>query len=181
MTLPSIVASAQLDHMMRLAQEAPPGDIAEVGVYRGGSAYRLYQVCLQQGRQLHLFDTFQGTPFFTEGLDRHKIDREFADDHAEQRIRAFLPDAKVYPGTYPATHPGDLGPLAFIHCDCDQYLSYRAVIERMWPLVVPGGFLLFDDYPYLEGAKRAVEETFPVHALRMCGQRYYVAKGYNGA
>jgi len=175
--LPSIIAAAQLNAMQKLASGLPPGDFAEVGVYRGGSASVLYAVALMQGRTLHLFDTFTGTPFFTEGLDRHRIDDEFADARAADRIRRELPLANLYVGIYPETHPDTLGPLAFVHCDCDQYLSYRAVIDRMWPLVVPGGAMLFDDYPYLEGAKRAVEESFDVSELHRCGQRYYVIKG----
>jgi O-methyltransferase len=174
--LPSIIAAKQLEAIVRLAESAPDGDFAEIGVYRGGSASHLYRVALAQGRQLHLFDTFTGTPFSIDGLDYHKIDDEFADDHAEQRIRALLPSAHLHVGIYPDTHPADLGPLAFIHCDCDQYESYRAVIDKMWPLVVPGGFLLFDDYPYLKGAKKAVEESFDPSDLRRCGQRFYAIK-----
>lgn len=174
--LTSIIASAQLDAMCALASECPQGAFAEIGVYRGGSAARLYEIALRQGRELHLFDTFAGTPFYTEGLDRHKIDDEFADDRAADRIRNLLPAARLYVGTYPDTHPQGLSALAFVHCDCDQYLSYRAVIERMWPIVVVGGMLLFDDYPYLEGARRAVEEVFDATVLKRCGQRFYVVK-----
>jgi hypothetical protein len=176
---PSIIGKAQLEAMVKLARTAPAGDFAEVGVFHGGSAYLLYQVALAQGRDLHLFDTFTGTPFFVEGLDRHQIDREFADENAPERIRQLMPVAKLYVGIYPDTHPEDLSRLAFVHCDCDQYDSYRAVIDGMWPLVVPGGFMLFDDYPYLAGAKRAVEETFAVADLQSAGQRYYVIKPHD--
>ena len=87
-----------------------------------------------------------------------------------------MPRAELHIGVYPETHPAGLRDLAFVHCDCDQYLSYRAVIDRMWSLVVPGGFLLFDDYPYLKGAKRAVEESFEPAALQKAGQRFFVQK-----
>lgn len=174
--LTSIIASAQLDAMCALAADCPPGDFAEIGVYRGGSASRLYEVALRQGRELHLFDTFTGTPFYTEGLDRHLVDDEFADDRAQYRIANLLPSAKLHVGIYPKTHPSELRDLAFVHCDCDQYLSYRAVIEKMWPLVAPNGVLLFDDYPYLDGARRAVEETFELSDLKRCAQRYFVVK-----
>lgn len=174
--LTSIIASAQLDAMCAIAATTPPGDFAEIGVYRGGSAARLYGLALFQGRELHLFDTFSGTPYFTEGLDHHQIDEEFADAKAPMRIAQMLPSAKLHIGIYPETHPAGLANLAFVHCDCDQYLSYKAVIERMWPLVVPNGILLFDDYPYLEGARRAVEEHFDVSDLKRCAQRYFVVK-----
>jgi O-methyltransferase len=172
----SIVSLPQLAAMRALAQTAPQGCFVEVGVFHGGSAYELYKVAMQQGRKLHLFDTFTGTPVYTEGLDRHKVDGEFADISAPARIRELMPEAELHIGVYPETHPIDLGEIAFIHCDCDQYLSYRAVIENLWPLAVRHGMMLFDDYPYLAGAKRAVEETFSIAQLSKCGQRYYVTK-----
>lgn len=172
----SIISRVQLEAMIRLAAGAPPGDFAEVGVFHGGSAYFLYEIALIQGRELHLFDTFSGTPVHTQGLDSHGINGEFADEDAPARIRKLMPTAALHIGIYPETHPQDLKNLAFVHCDCDQYLSYKAVIEQMWPLVVPGGFLLFDDYPYLPGARRAVLEHFREAELQLAGQRYYVVK-----
>ena len=174
--LRSIIAPAQLFDMIKLVQTLPPGDFAEVGVYQGGSAQLLYEVTRVRQCKIHLFDTFTGTPFFTEGLDKHKLDDEFRASETPARIMTLMPEAELYIGPYPETHPKNLPPLAFIHCDCDQYLSYRAVIDKMWPLVVPGGILLFDDYPYLGGAKQAVEETFSTEELKLCGYRYYVVK-----
>lgn len=174
--LPSIVAPGQLAAMEKLVRAAPKGNLAEVGVFHGGSAWRLYKIALEQGRELHLFDTFKGTPNSIEGLDKHKVDDEFAAVRAPEIIRQTMPLAHLHIGIYPETHPADLADLAFVHCDCDQYLSYIAVIEKMWPLLVPGGMILFDDYPYLAGAKKAVEEKFSQSELKLCGQRYYVVK-----
>ena len=174
--LASIVNPQQLVAMANLAEATPDGAFVEVGVYHGGSAYHLYEVAVKQSRELHLFDTFTGTPYFTEGLDKHKIDEEFADRDAPKHISHLMPLATLHVGIYPDTHPNDLAPIAFIHCDCDQYLSYCAVIQHLWPLVVSNGILLFDDYPYLDGAKKAVEENFSVNELRQCLGRYYVVK-----
>jgi O-methyltransferase len=177
--LQSIISKQNLDAMVNLVERLPKGDFAEVGVYHGGSAWELYKVSIRQGRKLYLFDTFKGTPVFTEGLDKHRIDGEFADEHAIENITKFMPLAELHIGVYPATHPYFMKDLAFVHCDCDQYISYCDVIEKMWPLVVPGGVLLFDDYPYLGGAKKAVEEKFDTRLLQRCGGRYYVVKDNN--
>lgn len=174
--LPSIVNPYQLAEMANLASDTPPGAIVEIGVYLGGSAYYLYEVAMKQDSEIHLFDTFKGTPVFTEGLDKHKIDDEFSARETPAKIRHLMPMAELHIGVYPDTHPASLKDVAFIHCDCDQYISYCSVIANMWPLVVPGGVMLFDDYPYLEGAKKAVEENFPVEDLHLCAQRYYVVK-----
>ena len=175
----SIVPAPQLKAMCKLAEGAPEGSFAEIGVFHGGSAYRLYEIAIRQHRDIHLFDTFQGTPVFTEGLDHHKINTEFADLDAPRAIRNIMPLAALHIGVYPDTHPKDLANLAFVHCDCDQYESYSSVIHFMWPLMVFGGIILFDDYPYLAGAKRAVEEHFTPQQLQKCHERYYVVKGMN--
>jgi O-methyltransferase len=44
----------------------------------------------------------------------------------------------------------------------DLYRSVRDCIEFLYPRMVPGGFLVFDDYgfPSCPGARRAVDEAF---------------------
>lgn len=170
--LPSIVPLACLDAMSELAAAAPAGCFVEIGVYKGGSALRLYEIALRQDRTLHLFDTFAGMPIATSA-DRHQIG-DFGDVDLDT-IRAALPAAIFHVGVYPATHPPDLRDVAFIHCDCDQYDSYQAVIRTMYPLLVPHGVLLFDDYFDLPGARRAIEEHFPASRLiPTAGGRCYV-------
>jgi O-methyltransferase len=174
----SIVHPRQLEAMAELARRAPEGAFAEIGVFRGGSAEVLYRIALQQDRELHLFDTFTGTPNHVAGLDKHQVDAEFDAPGIEDKIRRLMPAAKLHVGIYPLTHPKVMPTLAFIHVDCDQYLGYKAVITKMWPLVCPGGIMLFDDYPYLGGAKQAVEEHFDPKSLFTCFQRYGVKKAY---
>ncbi len=69
--LPSLLGAEQLAALATLARATPPGDFAEVGVYRGGSAQVLYEIAQEQNRTLHLFDTFTGTPFHNTELDYH--------------------------------------------------------------------------------------------------------------
>jgi hypothetical protein len=171
----TILSEGCLGAIIRLATASPPGGaFVEVGVYQGGSAYELWLIAQKQRRAVHLFDTFVGMPFCGP-LDRHPIG-DFGDVDLAS-IRDAMPTARFHVGVYPDTHPADLGPLSFIHCDCDQYASYRAVIDMLYPLLMPGGILLFDDYPYLPGAKQAVEESFALWQLRDTGNcRYYVVK-----
>jgi O-methyltransferase len=176
LTVHSEVSEENLRKLVELAETAPPGDFVEIGVYKGGSAVRLYEIAQRQSRTLHLFDTFEGMPVYTNGLDTFRIGTFLVDADMPERLQRLMPKAKLYIGCYPETHPAVLSNVAFIHCDCDQYISYRAVIEHMWPLVVPGGMMLFDDYPYLRGAKRAVEESFAQHELLPNGEHFYVKK-----
>lgn len=53
----NVCEAYQLMELAR-ATEVVPGDLAEVGVFRGGSAKLICQV--KGNRRLHLFDTFEG-------------------------------------------------------------------------------------------------------------------------
>jgi O-methyltransferase len=170
----TLLSPASLETLVGLALNVPPGDFAEVGVYQGGSALFLYEIAQEQGRFLHLFDTFEGMPTAGE-FDTHKVG-DFADVDFD-RVRRSMPLAIFYKGLFPDTMPAELSPLAFVHIDCDQYQSVKDSIERLWPLVVEGGIMLFDDYSYLEGARLAVDEVFPRLFYTAQG-KVFVVKGY---
>jgi predicted O-methyltransferase YrrM len=52
--------------------------------------------------------------------------------------------------------------LALCHIDADCYESVRLALERAWPRMTRGGYVIFDDYlaPMCAGATIAVEEFF---------------------
>lgn len=172
----SMISEVNLKDLVALAETAPEGKFVEIGVFKGGSAIRLYQLALQQDRELHLFDTFSGIPNFTEGLDHFKKGIFNPGPNIVNFLTENMPLATFHVGIYPGTHPKDFNGVAFLHVDCDQYESYQAVLAQMWPCVVPGGIMLFDDYPYLAGAKKAVEEVFDVSALQKIGEHFYATK-----
>lgn len=139
------------------ARQAPPGCFAEFGVYHGGSACRLYGIAMAQDRALHLFDTFEGMPLSAE-IDEHEVS-DFGDCDVEA-VKQALPKANFYIGDFTAKPCPDLSPVAFVHCDCDQYDSTSWVCENLPPLMVAGGVISFDDYGHLAGATAAIEEHF---------------------
>jgi len=50
----------------------------------------------------------------------------------------------------------------FIHLDVDIHSSYIECLTELYPKLVPGGVVVFDDYgsPKWPGAKKAVDELF---------------------
>lgn len=56
----------------------------------------------------------------------------------------------------------DLGdePVAFAHLDGDWYDSTMVCLERIAPLVVPGGRIILDDYFHWSGCRQATDEYF---------------------
>lgn len=156
----SMLAEGHLHNLEEIARETPPGHaMAEVGVYKGGSAWHLARVADERAVPLHLFDTFTGIPI-AEPDDSNKVG-DFADTF-EHDVRAALPHAQFHVGLFPDTlPPSGMETLAFVHCDCDQYYSVRSVIDLLWHRIVPGGVMAFDDMD-TNGGRRAIFETFPV-------------------
>lgn len=140
--------------LLYYAQRAPAGAIVEIGVWKGGSAFALSSL----GRRLYLYDTFEGIPY--QGpLDTGNPVGKFADTSVEA-VRALIPSATIVKGVFPDSII-PMEPVAFVHADADQYESTRAILEVMPDRMVPGGFILFDDYNVTdcEGCTQAVRES----------------------
>lgn len=143
--------------MLQLAESTPHGRFVEVGVYKGGSAWHLEKLAWEQHRMLHLFDTFTGIPEKAP-IDRHEIG-DFGDTSLDA-VREAIPNAVYHVGVFP---PQDGPPvpdyIAFVHVDCDQYAVIKRVVAELWPRLVDGGIMLFDDYGALAGATAAVRDA----------------------
>jgi len=52
--------------------------------------------------------------------------------------------------------------ICLLHFDVDLYRPTKVALEHLWPLVVKGGVVLFDEYgiPPWEGESKAVDEFF---------------------
>lgn len=151
----TLLGEEALNSLLAEAWNSPPGCIVEFGVYKGGSAWHLARVAQAQGRELHLYDTFEGIPY-REEFDNHLVG-DFNDTDYEAVCRA-IPYAKIHKGVFPETLV-DMPPIAFAHIDADQYQSVKAAIEVLGPLMVKGGSMIFDDVPCLRGATKALDES----------------------
>lgn len=140
------------------------GDVAEFGVYRGGTAKLLAKVFEAQNKMVHLFDTFSGMPPTQLGKDLHK-EGEF-DDTSLDNVKAFLHDCRnvrFYKGFFPGiAKPLECINFCLVHIDVDIYKSVMDGCEFFYPRMVEGGIMIFDDYGFLScpGAKKAVDEFF---------------------
>lgn len=75
------------------------GDIAEIGVYRGGTARLLAKTT---NKPVHIFDTFGGMPVTDKEKDLHCAG-DFSDT-SFQFVKKYLEDCtnlKIYPGFFP--------------------------------------------------------------------------------
>lgn len=153
----SLLAPETLEALLGRARATPPGCFVEVGVWQGGSAWHLEQLAREQWRAFYAYDTFQGMPHAIEGLDSHKVGDFNGVTYQEIRTLLRYHQSYVIMGTFPkCARP--MGPIAFVHLDCDQYQSYAEALAYLDPLMVPGGVIWCDDVPCLAGAKKALDE-----------------------
>ncbi|MGO8926068.1 MAG: TylF/MycF/NovP-related O-methyltransferase [Limisphaerales bacterium] len=145
-----------------------PGEMAELGVFRGLSA-RLIHHYLPE-RKLYLFDTFTG---FDErdvkaelAATGHKTERTaFSQTGVKNALANIAPlnsNVEVLPGFFPESAPAFLArqKFAFVHLDADLHDPILAGLSFFYSKIVPGGFILVHDYNSWLGARKAVTDFF---------------------
>lgn len=152
-------------YQFALQARAIPGDVAEVGVYKGGTAFLIASALTNSAKSLHLFDTFHGLPETDPVTDLH-CQGDFSDTCLEgvHHLLAPFPDCRLYPGLFPETVPSgwEEKRFAFVHVDVDIYQSALDCCAFFFPRLAPGGSMLFDDFGFVScpGIRRAVNEYF---------------------
>jgi hypothetical protein len=146
-------------------------------------------------RTLHLFDSFQGLPEPRADVDGEKAVRLVrGPENAQGRLRVAwdyqerggpgsasgtsvllqglgydLTRVRFHAGWFQDTVPRaaqEVGPIALLRLDGDWYESTIICLRELYPQVVPGGFVIVDDYGCYEGCRRAVEEHLAALAPR---------------
>jgi O-methyltransferase len=141
-----------------------PGEMAELGVYRGATARLIHQY--MPDRDLHLFDTFSGFDDRDRQTERRRDPgRLFADTSVQSVLKHIAPmneRVHIHEGFFPDSIPADLADhtFAFVHLDCDLYEPTLAGLRYFYPRLPSGGILVCHDYNSWEGARSAVDEFF---------------------
>jgi O-methyltransferase len=151
-----------------------PGDMAECGVYKGGTAELLAWVLASRkvgASKLHLFDTFTGPPDTCIPERDYDSPGDFSDTSIEgvqKRLRTYAALCEFHKGIIPDTFAEvmEVSRYSFVHIDVDIYPAVRDCCEWFWPRLTPGGVMVFNvygAYPYRFAAKAAVDEFFAKH------------------
>ncbi len=141
---------------------AKKGQMAEIGVYKGGTARIIAKSC--PGKEVHLFDTFAGMPEVKSGIDCHNRG-DFSDTSLEM-VTNFLRDCKnviFHPGFFPETAVNlQVQEFCFVYIDVDIYSSVKDCLDFFYAKVTAGGVIVFDDYKWkaCPGVKMAIDEFF---------------------
>lgn len=136
------------------------GDIAEVGVYNGGSA-KIICEAKKENKQLHLFDTFEGLPEVGE------IDRTFTKGQLAvpmEKVENYLKkysNVHFYKGIFPETgEPIKNKKFSFVHLDVDIYSSTLNSLNFFYHRINRGGIIISHDYIQAAGVRKAFDEFF---------------------
>lgn len=163
-----------------------PGDVAELGCYRGGSTILLANAL--PDKQVHAFDTLNGLYNLgpEDRLRRSEKDRGHA--VGDFALRASAREAvkrrlerkgiRFYQGPFSKTKRAVAGiRFSFVHFDGDTYLSARECLQFFFPRLAPGGKMLIDDYawPATPGVAKAVDQFAKTHrSLLLQPTRYQI-------
>lgn len=162
--LPRLAALARLS---RAVEEAGmEGAVVECGTCNGGTAGILAATTARSGRPVWLFDSFEGLPEPTEEDGEEAASWAGRCAGREDRVRELLeklgqrgPRIRIVKGWFQDTlEAAEVGPVALLHVDADWYESVALVLERFYDEIVPGGYVVLDDYGHWPGCRRAVDE-----------------------
>jgi hypothetical protein len=166
-----------------------PGDIVELGVYRGASLFSWANFLEirnmgDRAKKIIGFDNFYG---FTEllpedGPEDERVNKKVGGFSSEsfrdqlydaidiydkdrfigykKRIELVEGDIEKTVPQYVEQNPGLR--ISLLHFDCDVYKPTLKSLELLWPRVVKGGVVIFDEYaiqPWA-GESQAVDEFF---------------------
>lgn len=142
------------------------GDFVECGVYRGFSTAVAARVLdfASRNRHWHLYDTFSGIP--ADQLGPGQVNpASFQDPALHDAVRrrfAAYPNIHVHRGRVPDVLAQSAPRrIAFLHLDLNSAKAEIGALEVLYERLVPGAYLLLDDYgwvPYRE--QKAAEDPF---------------------
>jgi hypothetical protein len=173
-----------------------PGDIVELGVFHGASllSWANFMEVRNMGdrhKKVVGFDNFQGFGDLDEkdgkedarvgkqpgGFNPGDFEAPLLDAIAIFDADRFIPYKKrihLVKGNIEETVPAYVRDnpgmrISLLHFDADLYRPTLIALEQLWPLVVPGGVVIFDEYgiPPWEGESRAVDEFFKGQQLAL--------------
>lgn len=126
--------------------------IVEVGVWRGGTAALLAKANNNAG-PVYLCDTFEGVAKAGEKDNQYK-----GGEHADTSIEIVeqllkhqgIEGYQILKGIFPDTNAELVASQEFkiCHIDVDVYDSAKDIFNWVWPRMIVGGVVVFDDYGF---------------------------------
>jgi predicted O-methyltransferase YrrM len=178
---------AQLARLTALATEAVAarGDFCEIGCYRGYTTVFLnkHLDAIAPHKRYLTLDTFGGFVAGDVAHERQARGKDSADDRRALgkftvNSRRWFERTMLFNGiTRVTAHAAAVqdfpfspeARFCFVLIDVDLYLPTKAALEKLWPLLSPGGIIVVDDcHPghVYDGSRQALEEFCAAQGLR---------------
>jgi len=140
------------------------GNVAELGVYKGGFA-KLINAYFPD-RSLYLFDTFEGFDRRDVAIEKSKgfstASQDFSNTSVESVLKVMPYPEKCIPkvGFFPETAQEVTGQFVFVSLDADLYDPIFNGLKFFYPKLVSGGYIFIHDFNNddYKGARKAVEQ-----------------------
>jgi O-methyltransferase len=169
---------ATYDAVLATRERGLSGSIVECGVARGGSAalMALSEARTVSHRKIWLFDSYEGLPEPTADDHRDSVTGRHIrplpkgsclgtfDQVSELLFDTLNLDRNkitLVKGWFENTLPPSrtsVGAISVLRIDADWYESVKCCFENLYDQVVPGGYVIIDDYGSCFGAQKAVDE-----------------------
>jgi len=192
-TLPTIYNTYEL--AAQAIKNGIPGDFVECGVAAGSQVAAMAFACqnLNIIKTIHLFDSFEGIPLASgndteqPGIGKIQHNTNVANlnellissnvtvcslEQVQRNMREWEIDSKLlryHKGWFQYTLPvvaSEIKQISFLRLDGDLYESTKVCLEYLYPKVVPGGYVVIDDFA-LAGCRKAVLEYLTTHDLKV--------------
>jgi O-methyltransferase len=146
----------QYIHAILCLPASTKGVVVEAGCYKGSSTAKLSLAADLAGRELVVFDSFQGLPENTElhgqdifgrGYNLFKGNYSGALDEVKSNVSKFgvISRCRFIRGWFDETMPGFNEPIAAAYLDVDLASSTRTCLKYLFPLLEPGGVIYSHD------------------------------------
>lgn len=152
-----------------------PGHVCEVGCWQGVNLVYLTKLVMlmRPHRSIEVigFDWFKGLedPHPEHDMMHHKGKYEANQEHLEtrietaglsKRIKIIRGDVRESVAAYVTSRKALR--LSFVYVDLDLHEATEAAVSELWPLVLPGGIMAFDEYNQeaFPGETAAVDDYF---------------------
>lgn len=179
----SMIGLERLDDLQSVVEtvvaDEVPGDLIEAGSWRGGSTILMRATLDSLGatdRVVHVCDSFAGFPetaedypedpkldslgeidFLSADLDdvRANFDR-FGLSEGVEFVKGYFADTlpRLPPRTY-----------SVVRLDGDTYEPTWLGLEALYPRLARGGYLIVDDYSFIDACRRAVDDFREQHGI----------------
>ncbi len=153
-TLVDLYRCYELWHLLGQVSELP-GDVLEVGTWRGGTGGLLGKRAteLNLGCEVFLCDTFEGV-VKTGAEDDSYSGGEHADTSLpvvqELMGKLGLSNIRILQGIFPEDTADQISDrqFRFCHIDVDVYQSAKDILDWVWPRMSVGAVVVFDDFGF---------------------------------